>query len=327
MSRFPECGTVSRLLALFALAALFNAVSATGLRSRHEQSRALRLPGRRGGLRPAGRARPVFGHHRAGHFRNAADLRLHGAAVEARSPDGGSAAADHRRRQDLHVSAQAGYPLCARRRVQGPAARARGRGLHLLAQAPDGSEDTFALDLAARRQDRRPRRGRGEGEADRQVRLRRQDRGTRGSRPLHPAHPAQAARLQPVVRAGPRTDERSRARSRRHVRRRGRTGDGQSRRHRSVQAREMDTFVEDLPRSQPRIPRLRLGFPAGQRPRGRANRRRNERQENASGRPRRSEHHGRGPVAPAWIPERRTGSDEPRRSARAQGARRRNAQA
>ena len=125
---------------------------------------------------------------------------------------------DHRQRPDLHAQDQEGHPLHARPRVQGRQARAGGRRLRVFVQAADGPGDPFAVDMAARRQDRRPRRTGREGEKGRrQVRLRRQGRGTRGRRPLHAAHPPEAARLQPLVRARARADERGRARGRRRV--------------------------------------------------------------------------------------------------------------
>ena len=157
-----------------------------------------------------------------------------------------------------------GIQFAADAAFKGTTARARRRGLRLLAQAAHGSQDSFALELAARRQDRRARRGRRQGQEDRQVRLRRQDRGARSRRSLHVAHPPQAARLQPVLRARARADERGGTRSRRDVRRRGWAGDGQSGRDRPLQARQMDPLVQDLSRGQPRLSRLRLGFPAGQ---------------------------------------------------------------
>ena len=61
-------------------------------------------------------------------------------------------------------------------------------------------------------------------------------------------------------------------------------------------------------------------FQAGHRPGRRAHRRRDEGQEDAAGRARRGQHHGRGPVAPARVPERRTRPHEPRGTACAQGA-------
>ncbi len=58
---------------------------------------------------------------------------------------------------------------------KGVEARARRRRLRVFAEAPDGPEDPLAVDMARRRQDRRPRRAGGEGEGDGQLRLRGED--------------------------------------------------------------------------------------------------------------------------------------------------------
>ena len=94
--------------------------------------------------------------------------------------------------------------------------------------------------------------------------------GPRGGRPLHAADPAEAARLQPFLRPRARADQRGGARSGRGLRRHGRTHDVEPGRHRTVQARVVDPLVEDRPRSQSGLPRLRLGLQGGRRPRRRA---------------------------------------------------------
>ena len=76
-----------------------------------------------------------------------------------------------------------------------------------------------------------------------------------------------------------------------------------------------------------RFPRLHMGFQGGQRSRRRAHRRRDEGQEDAAGRPHRDQHHGRGPVAAARLPERRARPHEHGGPARAESAERRHADA
>ena len=162
--------------------------------------------------------------------------------------------------QTYTIKVRKGIQFAAGPGVQGGGARARRRRLRLFAQAAHGSEDPLAMGLAARRQDRRPRRAGRAGEEDGHVRLRGQDSRARGGRSLHAAHPAEAARLQPRLRARARADQRRRPRSRRRLCRRGRAGDGESGRHRTVQAREVGPVLEDLPRGESRLSRLRLGF-------------------------------------------------------------------
>ena len=220
------------------------------------------------GFDPQAIARSLLGHRRAGDLRDAAHVRLPRPAVEARADGRRGAAADHRRRQDLHVQDQEGRLLHARSGVQGPEAGTGGQRFRLFAEAADRSQDSLAVRVPRRRQDRRPRRGGRGGEEERQVRLRRQDRRARDRRPLHAAHPAQGYRLRAVVRARPRADVRRRARSRRGLRRRVRPHPVEPGRHRPVQAREVGALVEDLARGQSRLPRLRLGLQGRRRRRG-----------------------------------------------------------
>ena len=229
------------------------------------------FPGGRGGLRSRGRARSLLGHRRAGDLRDAAHLRLPRAAGEARPAHRRSAAADHRQRQDLHVQDQEGHLLHARPGVQGREARARRRRLRLFAEAPDRPEDPLAVDVARRGQDRRPRRAGREGEEDaasstttrRSPGLEAVDRYTLRIRLKQPDYNL------PYVLAHEPTSRR-RARGGRGLRRRRRPRDVESGRHRPVQAREVDALVEDLPRGESRLPRLRLGLQGGHRSRRRA---------------------------------------------------------
>ena len=66
----------------------------------------------------------------------AADFRLSRAARQGHSAHGGCAPGDHRQRQDVHVQDQAGNRVRRRSRIQGEAARAYGRRLHLRDHAP-----------------------------------------------------------------------------------------------------------------------------------------------------------------------------------------------
>ena len=71
------------------------------------------------GFDPAAAHDLYSGTVESGDLRDAAHLRLPRAAVEARPAHGGSAAADHRQRPDVHDQAQEGHPFHARPGVQG----------------------------------------------------------------------------------------------------------------------------------------------------------------------------------------------------------------
>ena len=292
----------------------------------HVEGDPARISGGGDRVRPGRRTGSLLGDGRADAVRDAADLRLPRATLEARAAHCGGASGDHRQRQDVHGPHPEGHPFHRRPRVQGEEARAHRGGLRVFAEAIDRPEGALALGVARGRQDRRTRcpcRGR---EEVRQVRLRREDRGAHDAGPLHAAHPAQRHRLQPLVHPGPRADLRGCARSNRRVSRRGRTGDVQSGGHRRLHAEAMDPQLENRPRGEPRLPGLHVGLHL-RRPRRSAADRPNEGQEDAPGRARRDQHHGGGPGAAPRVPERRTGLDGPRGPARAERPRRRQAEA
>ena len=129
------------------------------------------------GFDPVAHLGSLFGHDPRGDLRAAAHLRLPRAARRRScrwpprrcrwSPTNG---------KTWTFKITQGHPFRARSRVQGQEARAHRAGLRLLVHAVHGSEEPLALRVPARGQDRRPGRARREGEADGQVRLRRQGR-------------------------------------------------------------------------------------------------------------------------------------------------------
>ena len=259
-------------------------------RGRSEQGHPLVLSHRRERVRSRPHLGSLFRHDPRGHFRAAAHLRLPRAAVEGRADGRRSDARGHRRRQDVDLQDHEGRPFRARSRVQGQEARAHGPGLRLFVHAVHGSEEPLALRVSARGQDRRPGRARRQGEADGQVRLRRQGAGNGSGRPVHAALPVEGDRLQLRLHRRARVARCRGARGDRSVRRRH---DGTSGGHRRVPAQELDAALQDRARGQSRISRLRLGLPADGRSVGQDALRNDERPADAAGRPRRDQRSSR----------------------------------
>ena len=199
-------------------------------RGRSEQGDPLVFPHRRERLRSGSHFGSVFGHGHRGDLRAPAHLRLSRAPVEDRADGRRRHARGRGQRQDLHVQDHEGHLLRAGSGVQGQEARAHRPGLHLHVHAIHGSEESLAVRVPARRQDRRPGRPRREGQADRQIRLRRQGRRHGGRRPVHAALSPHGDRLQLSLRGGAHVARRGGARSHRSVRRRH---DGAPGRHRT----------------------------------------------------------------------------------------------
>ena len=152
--------------------------------------------------------------------------------------------------------------------------------------------------------------------------------GPRGGRPLHAAHPPEAARLQPPVRARARADQRGRARGGRGVRRRGRPRDVAIR---SAPARTCSRSGSARRRSSSRPTPTIAASSGTSRPAPTRRTRSSSREMKGKKMPQvgrdRDQHHGGGPVAAARLPERRARPDEHGGPARAEGPRRRDADA
>ena len=131
-----------------------------GGRRGHEQSDPARVSGRRDRLRSAGISDYYSGTVIEAIFETAADLRLSRAAVEARAEDRGIAAADYRRRQDVHVQDQEGHSFHARSGVQGQKRELTAEDYVVFDQALSRSRRPLAVRVPVRRQDRRPGRAR-----------------------------------------------------------------------------------------------------------------------------------------------------------------------
>ncbi len=246
-----------------------------GRRSRSGQGLPLRVQRGRDRLRPGRNLRPVLVQPHRQHLRHAAHLRLPGPAHQARAQHARGDAGDHRGRHALHDEGEAGHLLRRRRRVQGRQARARGRGLRVLDEAPVRPEEEVAQPLPVRRPDRghgRGARARAEGEPHG---LRRARRRPARARPLHLAGAPQAAQLQlpllprllqPHLRRGARG---GRVLRRAHCR--------APRGHRALPAGVVEALLEDGLRGQSRLSRGGLQRGAGRGRPGRAGHRREAR--------------------------------------------------
>ena len=154
----------------------------------------------------------------AEHLRGDARLRLPRAAGAARAADARSDADGAGQRSDVRLPLEEGHPLHAGPGVQRQAARAHRRRSRVRHQAPARSRGQEPVAVAGRRQDRRRRRGAGEGHQDRPLRLRRADRGPRGRRSLHAADsPRRSRTCGSSTRSRCRTRRPSRARSSRRT--------------------------------------------------------------------------------------------------------------
>ena len=257
---------------------------------RHEQGPARVVPDRRDGLRPAGGWRHLQERRQPRHLRSAVPLRLPRAAAQADPEHGRRAAGDHAGRQDVDDPHQAGHLLRRRSR------RSRGRS----ASSPPPttsyswkrmldprmrSQRARALRRAHRRHGRGPREGEGSGQA----RLRRADR-----RPAGVDRTRSGSSSTSRIRAGgephaPRRPARSRAKSIEAYGDAQRLGDGQSGRHRALQAQGMAARAEDRARGEPGLPRRAL--PRERRPRRQGDHGEAQGQAHSAHRPRRDLHH------------------------------------
>ena len=181
------------------------------------------FPGGGDGVSIRGGAGSLFRHDRAGDLRDAAHLRLPGAAGQAgaahRRGDAGRSPTTARRTRS---SVRKGIYFTPDPAFKGKKRELVAEDYAYCAQAPDRSAHPRAVGVAGRGQDRRARRGWPEaakktGKFDYDA----EDRRARDARPLHAAHPPEGHRLQPAVRAGARADVGGRARGDRRVRRRG----------------------------------------------------------------------------------------------------------
>ena len=125
---------------------------------RHEQGDPPRVPGGRDGFDPAGAHDLYSGTVEQAIFETLLtyDYLARPAKLVPLTAEALPQITDDGRTYTLKL--QEGHLLHARSGVQGQEARARRRGLRLLAQAARRSEDPLAVDVAARGQDRRPRR-------------------------------------------------------------------------------------------------------------------------------------------------------------------------
>lgn len=158
-----------------------------GVRRRPRQGASRGDSGCGNGLRPAGGGRCLFELREPRNLRGALQVRLSGSTVQARSQYRSSITRTLRRSADLDDPREAGHLLCRRSRIQGSPSRAHRRRLRLFAQAHARSHDALELVERVRRTLRRCRRGRRQGKTDRQIRLRRADRGAACARPLYVA--------------------------------------------------------------------------------------------------------------------------------------------
>ena len=186
-----------------------------------EQGAARRHRSRRRRLRSVAEHQLLFRADRRGHFRATPHLRLPRRAGQARADAGRSDARSRRRRQDVYVPSAQGRLFYPRPCVQERQARARRRRRRLLDQALPRSEESLAVAISVRRQDRRPERAGSAGEKERRpVRLRRQDSRTRSRRSLHDPLSSDRHRLQLRLHTGVADEQHRRARSHRALRRR-----------------------------------------------------------------------------------------------------------
>ena len=150
----------------------------------------------------------------------------------------------------------------------GKQARADRARLRLQHQADFRSEDPVVLPLRVREPAGRARSAARAGAKERQVRLRRADRGPEGARQVHAADPDEGPRLLDSALARDDHDSRGREGGRRRERRCVRSRDGRSGRHRSVQARGMAPQPAHRARGESRLPRRALSRAARRQFRG-----------------------------------------------------------
>ena len=187
-------------------------------------------------------------------------------------------------------------------RVQERQARARRGRRRLLDQALPRSEESLAMAISVRRQDRRPERAGSAGEKERRpLRLRRQDSRARSRRSLYGPLSSDRHRLQLRLHIGIADEQHRRARSHRALQRRYQ---GASGRLRAVHAGGVAAGRPHPAARQSRISRLRLGLPAVGQSVGPGRRRGDEGQADAADRRRRRAPDGGGAVALARVPGR-----------------------
>ena len=193
-----------------------------------------------------------------GDLRAAADLRLSRAAGEARADGGRGDARGHRQRQDLHVQAPQGHLLRAGSAFKGAKRELVAQDVVYTLHALRRSEESRAVRVPARGQDRRPRRARCGGEEDRASST--TTRRFRASRSSTATRCAFISRRPTTTFSTSSRIPRSAIVAREVIEALWRGHDGASRRHRAVHAEELDATLEDRARSQSRISRLHLGF-------------------------------------------------------------------